>query len=103
MRALVRRADEVVEMSVLGLVQLQGPTEAVENSLRDSGPVAAFEPHVVLGAHAGQQGHLFAPQRLPPTASAEVGQARLGWGEPFAPRGQELTNVVPVVHGFELR
>ena len=39
--------------------------------------VAAFEPDVVLGAHPGEQGDLFAAQPLHPATATEVGQARL--------------------------
>jgi hypothetical protein len=88
-------------VGVLGLVELQGSADAVEDSLGDAGPVPAFEPHV-LGAHPGEQGDLFAAQPLH-AASPEVGQARLGRSQAFTPRGQELAKVVPGLHGFEFR
>ena len=47
--------------------------------------VAAFEPDVVLGAHPGEQGDLFAAQPLHAAAAAEVGQARFWRGEAFPP------------------
>ena len=74
--ALVRGPDQVVEVGVFGLVELQGPADAVQDGLGDAGRVAAFEPHVVLGAHPGEQGDLFAAQTLHAAAAAEVGQAR---------------------------
>ena len=72
-------------MGVFGLVELQGPADAVEDRLGDAGRVAAFESDVVLGAHAGEQGDLFAAQSLHPATAAEVGQARLLRGEAFPP------------------
>ena len=83
--ALVRGPDEVVKVGVFGLVELQGSADAVEDRLRDAGPVAAFQPHVALGAHTGEEGDLFAAQPLHPAASPEVGQAGLLRGETFAP------------------
>ena len=64
-------------MGVLGLVELQGSADAVQDGLGDAGPVAAFEPDVVLGAHPGEEGDLFAAQPLHPASSAEVGQPGL--------------------------
>ena len=60
-------------MGVLGLVELQGPADAVEDRLGDSGGVSAFEAHVVLGAHPGEQRHLLAAQPCHAAPSAEVG------------------------------
>ncbi len=68
---------------MLGLVELQGSTDPVQDGLGDPGPVAPFEPDVVLGAHPGQEGNLFTAQAFHAAASTEVGQARLGGGEAF--------------------
>ena len=46
----------------------------------DAGRVAAFEALVVLGAHAGEQGDLFAAQPGHAAAATEVGQPGLGAG-----------------------
>ena len=73
-----------------------------EDGLGDAGRVAAFEAHVVLGAHPGEQGDLFAAEAFDAASAAEVGQPGLLRGEAFPPRGQELANVVPVVHGSNL-
>ena len=73
----VRGADQVVQVGVLGLVELQGAADAVDDGLGDAGGVAAFEALVVLGAHPGEQGDLFAAEPGHAAAAAEVGQARL--------------------------
>ena len=49
----------------------------VEHRLGDAGGVAAFEAHVVLDAHAGEQRDLLAAQPGHAAATAEVGQAGL--------------------------
>ena len=51
-------AGEVVQVGALGLVELQGAGEAVEDAVGDAGEVAAFELGVVLDADAGQVGDL---------------------------------------------
>ena len=78
--ALVGGPNQVVEVGVFGLVELQGAADAVEDRLGDAGRVAAFEAHVVLGAHPGEQGDLFTAKALDAAAAAEVGQARLAAG-----------------------
>ena len=65
--------------------------------------VAPFEALVVLGAHPGEQGDFFAAQTRDAAAAAEVGQSGLLRREFRAPRGEELADVVAVVHGSNLR
>jgi len=43
-------ASEVVQVGAFGLVQVQRPGERVQDAVRDSGEVAAFETGVVLDA-----------------------------------------------------
>ena len=71
-------ADQIDEMGPLGLIQLQGASDAVDDALGDAGGVAALEPRVVLAGDAGQEGDLVAAQaRDPSTLSAVGGQAGL--------------------------
>ena len=49
-------------MGTLGVVELQGPGQRVEDALGDPGEVAALELGVVLDADPGQVGDLAAPQ-----------------------------------------
>ena len=58
---------------MLGFVELQGPADAVQDGFGDAGRVAAFEAYVVFGAHAGEEGDLFAAETLDATPAAEVG------------------------------
>ena len=39
---------------MFGFVEPQGSADAVQDCFGDAGAVAAFEPHVVLGAHPGE-------------------------------------------------
>ena len=42
------RVEEVDQMGALGLVELEGMGDAVDDALGDTGRIAAFEPDVVL-------------------------------------------------------
>jgi hypothetical protein len=46
----VRRSGEVEQVSLLGLVELQGAGKGDEHGLRRAGEVAAFEAGVVIHA-----------------------------------------------------
>jgi hypothetical protein len=59
-------------MSPLGLVELQGVSDAVDDAVRDAGGVAALQPGVVLARDACEESDLVAAQaRDPPAVSAE--------------------------------
>ena len=47
-------------MGVLGLVEVQGASDAVDDAVGDAGGVAALELGVVLAGDARQQGDLVA-------------------------------------------
>ena len=53
---------------------------------------------VVIGADAGQQRDLFPPQPGDAAGAAERGQAGLLGGDPGAPGGQELADIIPGTH-----
>ena len=85
-------------MGPLGLVELQGVGDAVDDALGDAGGVAALEPDVVLRRDAGEQGDLLAAQARDASAVAAVGgQPRLLGGDPGPAGGQELPDLCP--HG----
>lgn len=49
-------------MGSLGVVELQGPGEGVEDLFGDPGEVSPLEPDVVVGADTGEEGDLLAAQ-----------------------------------------
>jgi hypothetical protein len=49
-----------------GFVQLQSVRDRVQHGLRGATEIAAFEPYVVLDAHAREQRDLFSAQALHP-------------------------------------
>jgi hypothetical protein len=84
-------ADQVVQVRALGVVELQGACDAVDDALGDAGGAAAFEPGVVVSGDAGQEGDLLAAQaRDPPTVPAVGGEPRLLRADPVPAGGQEL-------------
>ena len=90
-------------MRPFGLVELQSAGEGVEDRVGDAGQVSALEPGVVVGAHAGQHRDLLAAQPLDPPPAAEERHPRLFGGEPFPAGGEEVTDLVPVVHASTVR
>src|SRR6266542_2992330 len=63
-----------------------------------AGQVAAFEAGVVVGAHPGEHRDLFATQSFDPPLAAEERNPGLFGGEPFPAGGEEVADLVPVVH-----
>ena len=89
------RAEQVEQVGPLGLVELQGVGDAVDDAVGDAGGVAALEPGVVLDGDAGEEGDLLAAQaRDPPAVAAVDGQPGLLGGDPGPSRGQELPDLV---------
>ena len=58
--ACVGGAGEVEQVGAFGLVELQRARQRLEYRLGHPGEVPALQPGVVVGAHAGEQGDLFA-------------------------------------------
>jgi hypothetical protein len=78
----------------LGLVELQGLRDAVDDAVGDAGGVAALQPGVVLAGDASQQGDLLAAQaRDPPAVAAVGGQSGLLGADPGPSRAQELPDL----------
>jgi hypothetical protein len=61
-------------VKALGVVELQGAGERIEDAVGGAAQVAALESHVVLDAHAGEHGDLFA---------TKAGDAPLLASEPY--------------------
>ena len=85
-------------MGAFGFVELKGAGDRFQDAVGDAGEVAAFEAGVVVDAHAGEHGDFLATQPRHTAAAVVDGQADLLWCDPGPPGGQELANVVPVVH-----
>jgi len=93
-------AGEVEQVHPVGLVELQGAGDSFEDVLGRSPHVSSFEPHVVLGADAGEHRQLLAPQTLHPPVAAVRRPAGLLGRDPRSSRDEELADVVPRVHVF---
>ena len=87
-------------MVTLGLVELQGVHDAVQDAVGDIPDVATLEPGVVLDADASEQGDLLAAQPGHPPVGPVDRQTGLVGGEFGATRGKELTQVVLGGHAF---
>ena len=85
-------------MCAFGLVEVQRTGEGVEHRVRDAGQVAPFQAGVVVGAHPGEHRDLFAAQALDPPSAAEEGHAGVFRGQPIPAGGEEVTDLIPVVH-----
>jgi len=66
-------AGQVEQVGTIGLVQLKRARDSVEDGLGRAGQVPAFHAHVVIDAHPGEQGDLFAPKPLNPAVASPVG------------------------------
>jgi hypothetical protein len=85
-------AGEVEDVGALGVVELERPGQCLQDALGGAAHVSAFKARVVLDAHAGQHGDLFAAQ--PGNATSTVGrQPGLLGREPGAAGGQELPDL----------
>jgi hypothetical protein len=93
--ALRARSNKVV---LLGLVELEGAGDALEDAVGGAGEVPAFHPHVVVDADAGEQCHFLSTQALDAPVSPVGGQAGLLWSEARASRAEELADLGSVVH-----
>ena len=93
---------EVEQVPTLGVVELQGAGEGVEDTGGCTTEGAPFELGVVLHTHSGQGGHLAAAQ-AGDAALPELGHAGLLGVDLGPPRGQELADLGTVVHAADLR
>jgi len=83
----------------LGFVELQRPRDPFEDVFGDAAGVAALESRVVLDADASEHRGLLAAQSLHSSPAAIVRETGLLRGDLRSPRGEELPDVVPTVHG----
>jgi hypothetical protein len=88
---------------LLGLVEVQGAGQGVENAVGSTGEVAAFELGVVLNADPGQVGDLAAAQPGHAAVAVEVLQSGLLGADLGAARAEEGFNLVTVVHVTQAR
>ena len=95
--------DQPVQVVTLGIVELQGVRDAVQDAVGDIPDVASLEPGVVLDADASEQGDLLAAQ----PGHAPVGpvdrQTGLVGSELGATCGKELAQVALGGHAFTVR
>jgi hypothetical protein len=95
-------SDKVHEVGVLGVVELQGPCQCLEDAVRDPLDVAALEAGVIRNADPGEDGDLFAAQSGD-AARAVARQSNLVRADPGPTGGQELADLGLSVHDFQGR
>ena len=88
-------------MRPLGLVEPKPTRERVQHRLRDALEVPALQGGVVVDADASEHRHLLTAQPEDAAGAAEDRQACLLRRDPGPPRGQELTDLAPVVHDHD--
>lgn len=91
---------QMQEMGALGVVQLQRAGDGLEDGGGGTGQVAPFEFRVVLDAHVGQCGDL-TPAQSGHAPSRFGRQVDLLRGYLRSPRGEELADLLTVVHVFD--
>ena len=95
-------AGEVEEVGAFGVVELERSGQCLQHALGGAAHVSAFKAGVVLDAHAGQDGDLFAAQ--PRDATSAVGrQPGLLGRDPAAAGGQELSDLGLGLHDGQRR
>jgi hypothetical protein len=94
-----RRSDEVVEVGSFCVVEVQRPGDAFEDIVGDALGVAALEAGVVLDAHSCEAGNFVSTEARDPAAGAVDRYARLFRGDPGSTGGEELSDLLAVVHG----
>ena len=92
------RLDQAVQVLSLGLVEMQGAGDGVQDAFRGVDVASLLQAHVVVGADPGQLGELLAAQ-AGHAAAAEVRQPDVLGAQPRAPRAQEGTKLGARVHG----
>ena len=97
-RGVVGGAGQIEQVGAFGLVELQGTGDSFEDAVGDAGEVAALQTGVVVDAHPGEHGDLFAAQAGHPPVGAVGRQSDVVWGDAGAAGGEELAHVIPVDH-----
>ena len=96
------RPGQGVEVGRGVLVQLQRPRQRLQDLLGRVLVAALLEPHVVVGAHAGEQGDLLASQPGHPAPAARAGEQDVLGPHELAPRPQVLADRVLAGHDHSL-
>src|SRR4051812_23907469 len=85
-------------MRPLDLVELEGPSDGLDDVVGGAADAASLELRVVLDADPGQHRHLFASKAADATSSAVGTQTGLRRGDAGAAGGQELSDLVGLGH-----
>ena len=85
-------------MGAFGFVEHQRSSDRFEDAVGDSREVPAFEPGVVVDAHTSEHGDFLASEAGHAAGAVVDGQTDLLGCDAGATGGQELANVVTVVH-----
>jgi len=100
-RAGIGLPGEVVEVVALGVVELKGAHEGVEDAVGDAAEVAAFQTRVVVDADSGEHRGFFTAQPGHPPAGAVGREPGLLGGDAGAAGGEEVAGLGAVVHAFD--
>jgi hypothetical protein len=87
---------------LFGLIEVQRPSQSLQNRIRDPRKVPALEPGVVVEAHPGQRRDLFTPQPRYPPLFAVCWQPGLLRGDPRPAADQKVVYGL-TVHTSTLR
>jgi hypothetical protein len=91
---------QVQQVGALGVIELQHAGDCFEDGRGDAGEIASLEFGVVLDAHVGQRSDLTAAQPGH-TPSGSCRQSCLLGADLRSPRGEELADLLTVVHAFD--
>ena len=91
--ALPRCAGQGEEVVALGVLEVQGARQGVEDALGRAREAAAFEAHVVVDRDPGEHRDLFATQTLDPAVPAVRRQPGLLGADPGAAGTEEVTDL----------
>ena len=103
LRGCVSGGGEVEQVCPSGLVELKSARQRVEDCVRGAGEVPPLQARVVVGAHAGEHGDLLSAQPPDAAPAAVERDPRLAGGEPAPAAGEEVADLVPVVHASTVR
>ena len=90
-------------MVALGVVELEGVAERLEDLTRDARDIPSLEPRVVLGGYAREHRDLFTAKTLHVTSPSEVRQPDVFGLQSGTTRCEEVANLGAVVHALTLR
>ena len=94
-------AGQVEQVGPLCLIELQRIGECFQHAFRYPVEVAAFQPGVVVDAHAGEQRNFLPAESGHPPVATICRQTCLVRGDLGPPGDQEVANLIPVVHDHD--